>query len=356
MEVPPEALREHTASRLPSYRFLDIKTTLPVVAVSPTSRAAMHGHDRDQVTRQALQPSNEPASPSSNLTKPSSAKDTVHSRTHSASTISTPQKRDLPLKARPQTLPYPSFATALESIQAAPTSNVFTPRAQKARNVPPGRNTRGLEEFGKGPPRAMITQRSYKAENSSSSTTDWVAQQQSISTGDGDEEHAPPLPAQPSRPVTDSAPGRPLIKPIRGFKPSTRKSVEMSSRRISMDPDATLRALEGYDNSPRNNNSHHTEQDEHNSDDSDLFLRAAKEEELARQASNPDGDGLSRSDSRRVRSHLSFHVQTPICLPSASKIPKACERVFFLQRPTLFFFGSQLRLKPCGSCGFLSSH
>jgi hypothetical protein len=170
----------------------------------------------------------------------------------------------------------------------------------------------------------MITQRSYKVENSSSSTTDWVAQQQqqSISTGDGDgnEEHAPPLAAQPqiSRAVTDVAPGRPLIKPIRGFKPSNRKSIEMASRRTSMDPDSTLRALEGYDSSPRNN-TRHTEQDEHNSDDSDLFLQAAKEEELARQASNPNGDGLSRSDSRRVSFHLHY-AQIQIYLPSAPKI------------------------------------
>jgi hypothetical protein len=299
MEVPPEALREHTASRLPSYRFLDIKTAVPVVAVSPRE---MHG---DSLQVQASQPSNEPASTSSNsnLTKPSFAKDSVHNRTHSASTISTPKKRDPP-KARPQTLPYPTSPAALESIHppSNSNSNVFTPRAQKARNVLPGRYSRnGLEEFGKGPPRAMITQRSYKVDNSSSSTTDWVAQQQSISTGD--DEHAPPVAAHPqtSRPVTDSAPGRPLIKPIRGFKPSTRKSVEMTSRRISMDPDSTLRALDAFDNSPRNPNQ--TEQDEHNSDDSDLFLRAAREEELARQASNSNGDGLSRSDSRRVRSH-----------------------------------------------------
>jgi hypothetical protein len=76
----------------------------------------------------------------------------------------------------------------------------------------------------------------------------------------------------------------------------------MTSRRTSMDPDNTLRALDGFDSSPRDPNQ--TEQDEHNSDDSDLFLRAAREEELAQQASNVNGDGLSRSDSRRVRFNL----------------------------------------------------
>jgi hypothetical protein len=310
----------------------------------------MHGHDELQV--QASQPNSESASTSNNLAKASPAKDTVHNRTHSASTISTPQKRDPP-KARPQTLPYPSIPRGLEStIQPAPTSNVFTPRAQKARNVP-GRNSRnGLETDSqwKGPPRAMITQRSYKVENSSSSsTTDWVAQQQSISTGDGDEEHAPQVSAQPqiSRPVTDSAPGRPLIKPIRGFKPSTRKSVEMTARRISMDPDSTLRALDGFEISPRNRNQ--TEQDEHNSDDSDLFLRAAKEEELARQASNTNGDGLSRSDSRRVRFHFHLHIHIP-----DSRIP-TCKEDDLLPHPTLSFFESQPKSEAMGIL-WLSSH
>jgi hypothetical protein len=311
MELPPEALREQTASRLPTYRSVDIKSTVPA-AVPPK---AMHGHDSLQALDLPSQASDEPASTSS-ITKVSRD----HARTHSASTISTPKKRD-PAKARPQTLPYPSNPVTLESIHPSPNANVLTPRAQKARNVP-GRNSRnGLEEFGKGPPRAMITQRSYKIENSS--TTDWVAQQQSISTA-GDDEHAPPVAAQPqpSRPATDSAPGRPLIKPIRGFKPSTPKSVEMTSRRISMDPDNTLRALDGFDNSQRNPNQ--PEQDEHNSDDSDLFLRAAREEELARHESNTNEDTLTRSDSRRVRPHV--HI-------SDSKIPQPTKRTEIFSAP-----------------------
>lgn len=58
-------------------------------------------------------------------------------------------------------------------------------------------------------------------------------------------------------------------------------------------------SLDGYIHSKRPSNQ--TEQDEHNSDDSDLFLRAAREEELARQASHIAGDSLSRTDSRTVR-------------------------------------------------------
>jgi hypothetical protein len=75
----------------------------------------------------------------------------------------------------------------------------------------------------------------------------------------------------------------------------------MASKRTSIDPDSTLRALEGFD-SPRI--SGQPEQEEHNSDDSDLFLRAAREEEMAQRASNPNSDRLIRSDKRRVRDHL----------------------------------------------------
>lgn len=70
----------------------------------------------------------------------------------------------------------------------------------------------------------------------------------------------------------------------------------MASRRISTDQDNTIRGLDGYTLAKRPSNQ--TEPDEHNSDDSDLFLRAAKEEELARHDSNGD---LSRTDSKMVR-------------------------------------------------------
>ena len=75
----------------------------------------------------------------------------------------------------------------------------------------------------------------------------------------------------------------------------------ISSNRMSIDPDTTLRALDGLDNTHRVSNQ--PEQDEQNSDESDLFLRAAREEELARRASNPNGNAPARSDSRRVRNH-----------------------------------------------------
>jgi hypothetical protein len=135
-----------------------------------------------------------------------------------------------------------------------------------------------------------------------SSTTDWVAQQSIISTQPASSQRAPTsATSQPSASVSDPT-ARPLIKPIRGFKPSSRKSTEMASRRISIDTDNALRALEGYNNSQRASNQ--PDQDEHNSDDSDLFLRAAREEELARQTSNPNGDGLARSDSRKVSVYI----------------------------------------------------
>jgi len=186
------------------------------------------------------------------------------------------------------------------------------PRPRIAPAKVPASNSRNglLEDFWKGPPPAMITQGSYKIDTSS--TKDWVASQQqqsldiSPTAGDG---LPPPSPAQPlsARSATDSSGSRPLIKPIRGFKTSSRKSAEMAARRRSSDQDTTVRALEGYDLSKRASNQ--TEQDEHNSDDSDLFLRAAKEEELAR---HPGNDSVSRTDSRRVRHHsFIFHSLPP---------------------------------------------
>lgn len=69
----------------------------------------------------------------------------------------------------------------------------------------------------------------------------------------------------------------------------------MASKRNSMDPDSTIRALEGFESQQP---AQQSEQEEQNSDESDLFLRAAKEEELAQR--NYMSDRLIRSDRRRV--------------------------------------------------------
>lgn len=72
----------------------------------------------------------------------------------------------------------------------------------------------------------------------------------------------------------------------------------MASKRNSMlqDPDSTIRALEGFESlHGAHSNLEHEEQ---NSDESDLFLRAAKEEETAQRSHM--NERLVRSDRRRV--------------------------------------------------------
>ncbi|KAH6682047.1 hypothetical protein B0J14DRAFT_469896 [Halenospora varia] len=148
----------------------------------------------------------------------------------------------------------------------------------------------------------MITQGSYKIDTTSTSTSTWVASQaQQTITIPSPSQHSQtlPSPAQPtSARSTDTTGSRPLIKPIRGFKPSNRKSTEMALRRTSTNDDNTLRALEGYE--PKRRISDPIDPDEPNSDESDMFLRAAREE-MPRQASNGPVETISRSESRRSR-------------------------------------------------------
>jgi hypothetical protein len=80
----------------------------------------------------------------------------------------------------------------------------------------------------------------------------------------------------------------------------------MATRQFPGDADTTLRGLEGYEGT--NGVSNSPEQDEPTSDESDLFLRAAKEEEILRQASNnrPE-ESLSSRLEQRVRYRISSH-------------------------------------------------
>ncbi|KAJ5038393.1 uncharacterized protein L3040_007256 [Drepanopeziza brunnea f. sp. 'multigermtubi'] len=132
-----------------------------------------------------------------------------------------------------------------------------------------------------------------------STTNTWVAQQQAAPSG-----HQPGEERRHS--LTESVPAaaRPFIRPIRGFKLSSqRKSIEMASRRTSYsDTSNTLRALEGGHDTPYYHAPRHPEQqDEFNSDESDLFLRAAREEELHAGESMNNNDAPGRAASFRAR-------------------------------------------------------
>ncbi|KAL2074382.1 hypothetical protein VTL71DRAFT_8160 [Oculimacula yallundae] len=160
------------------------------------------------------------------------------------------------------------------------------------------------------------------------STTNWVKQMTALQDNSnsveqglaGDEQrpypHPPPPPQQQqqqqqtpesksqhrrlslSRSQTEPV-SRPKILPIRGFKGSSQRSTDMASRRSSSyyGEDATLRALEGFENAPVQSE----QQSEHNSDESDLFLRAAREEELQAKSNMNNGNGHTRSNSVRTR-------------------------------------------------------
>jgi hypothetical protein len=299
LRSPAEELRDSTASFLPTYRHADLQRGLK----APPSPQAMH-HGRPELANQRDLDNGNSATTAHVHAHNNKDYTDGHIRNFSTTSPSTARRPQLP---RPLTFPLAPDNNNNRSHPDPESNNKpSNPRARITPAKVPASNSRNglLEEFWKGPPPAMITQGSYKIDTTS--TKDWVASQQhqsldiSPTTGDG---LPPPSPAQPLsarsvRSATDSSGSRPLIKPIRGFKTSSRKSAEMAARRISTDQDSTLRTLEGFDLSKRGSNQ--TEQDEHNSDDSDLFLRAAKEEELARQ------DSLSRTDSRRVRHHSSF--------------------------------------------------
>ncbi|CAG8959150.1 hypothetical protein HYFRA_00013013 [Hymenoscyphus fraxineus] len=189
----------------------------------------------------------------------------------------------------------PAFASASQVLPGSTTSKA-KPSTKQARSS--HRRNNGLE---RGPPPAMLTQGSYKLEIDTTSTTDdWVQSQQITPSPNPltSKSQPPPSPAQPTSARSfDSAGSRPLIKPIRGFKPSSRKSSEMALRRSSQDAEGALRALEGY-RLPRRISD---PSDTLASDDSDMFLRAAREQEEEESPREVNGrrEALTRLDSRR---------------------------------------------------------
>lgn len=278
---PPDSFR--IASHLPAFKHVQVIQNMAegLAANSPAVQPVKHSNSPADVVIPALSP---PRSRSHSHS---------HSRYNSTGKIITPEvTKQLPLLPRPKTYncssDIPSIESTLEGQEAGTLS-----RPPKARKVPASNSRNDLGEKSKPPP-AMLTQRSFPLESPNSTTTqDWVASQQSPSA-----EQPPLSPAQPksARTSTDNKGSRPPILPIRGFKPSSRRSVEMAAKRASyMDPDSTLRGLEGHDGQRT------TEQEELNSDESDLFLRAAREEELNQRANNQNTERIIRSDKRRVR-------------------------------------------------------
>jgi hypothetical protein len=138
----------------------------------------------------------------------------------------------------------------------------------------------------------MITQKvSLQALDTEKSTKDWVANQSALTSpsATGESKTSSSVSAISSQPTT------PLIPPIRGFRTSRRSTELAASRRVSMDQDDTLKALEGY-NAQRFAARDRDDPTEQNSDDSDLFLKLAREESAA----------TARAANRRVCRHLFY--------------------------------------------------
>ncbi len=333
---PPDVPREHTASRLPTYRHVDLlqKRALALAPVSLRTdgvnlECPSENQDEGRTTKLANSPQTQHGQNQS-TTRSSSCEKTQSEPNSSASLVSPQQSSDhlgLPTDSITTTTTSTTTAPISHTTSATPNSAhlhlhpqpprpidvLESPAAKQpkaTRRVHPATATTSRNNKHNGPPLSMITQGFYDSHvREADSTTNWVAQQSmSLTTTSTDQPPSPTQQQSSSPSGTDTPSARPLIKPIRGFKPSSRKSIEMNSRRTSRDPDETLRASDGLDESRshRNSNSQkqQTEQDEQTaSDESDLFLRAAREEEkLARQSTNNSNtNSPSRSDSRRVR-------------------------------------------------------
>jgi hypothetical protein len=323
--------RSQTASRLPSYRRVDLKgihgggpgAGVQVVQAGLADNQRGHGAGSASAGGGVVElPNNSPSNTNLHVNvnlAPATTTATrsevlhaninktpahLHTRTHSTNNItSSDLSKALPALPRSRTFSCErdldsTANTAPFTLDGLHAGNTTRPSEAETRKVPASnsRNDIGEKTYWNGPPPAMITQRSFPIENSTTTTQDWVASQSPIT-----EQPLPASLAHPksSRSSTDNTTSRPVILPIRGFK--SRRSVEMASKRTSAnDTDTTLRTLEGIDSQRVQGQ----QEQENNSDDSDLFLRAAREEELTQRAIIPESDRLIRYDKRRVRA---FH-------------------------------------------------
>ena len=370
MDIPIDALRDFTASRLPTYRKTDL---FSAAHGSPSPQTLFFDTKASSDDDERLSPISPPEHGHGQHTRNKSASSAQLTTTSTAPSAVREDHNYAPRMNRQSTFPSTQSEVLVRSPQVPlndATSNVSaTPKQANPRASRAGKNNNGSY-----PPLSMITQnRGHFFEQQqpvevdlANSTTNWVTQQQKQQSGmaalqdssaeqpqhpqqgqilAGDEQQQP-RESQPreqrlslTRSQTEPASGRPLIKPIRGFKLSSqRKSTEMASRRTSYnDQDTTLRALEGRDNT-FHAPSQSEQQDENNSDESsDLFLRAAREEELQAKSIMNNGEGPARPNSLRSRApsgstfqqlpevRHSVHVQRssiPILL--ASRFTLAC--------------------------------
>lgn len=326
--------RKLTTSKLPSFRSTDL-------LMSPIS-----GHGLPfYANKSDCEDRPPPPAPPSATERPH-----LHLRNQSAGAALSSQEPSPSTKT--QTHPQGSATRPLPVVTNSELSNVpATPAPAFPRNARAKSSSRGRN----GPPPLSIQRHDQffdsldadLANLGGDSTRDWVSSQSPMTNISsnidlagtaslGQERLQQEQPHRLSRSQTEPPQARPLIKPIRGFKLSSqRKSTDMASRRAQYDEDRTLRTLEGDSASPQRE-----EHDEHNSDESDLFLRAAREEEL-QASSRANLDSPGRSNSLRARPSSMIYEHNP----------EVCTRV--LRCLYKFFLESDIEnlLKSPHSCG-----
>jgi hypothetical protein len=406
IEAPETPLRNHTQSKLPTYRHVDLMQKLVVepAALLEIQPFLARRTDFDLIPPRQVNLEQQPSSSSSNnaRTEPQTTANPQKKHTRTQSTASsTSRDREVKTLSSPKSLSSPPAPPArlsrhypaddislshsnhsippndsnrisnLNTIPAQPPETLdvlgspATKQPKATRRIHPAPFVTSNRKLNNDrPPLSMITQGFYDSHAlEADSTTDWVAQQ-SRSLEPAESEQPPVSPAQPqsSPSTTDNSLARPLIKPIRAFKPSSRKSIGMSSRRTSRDPDETLRALDGFDDtsSTRRNSNSIQQQNQADldyqttSDESDLFLRTAREEgKSSRQNNNSNSNSPGRAESRFVRPLFPYsscmHYYAPINAPNCLFIPIHVHLAHF---PS---FESYLAFKldpPCATCGF----
>ncbi|CZT52546.1 uncharacterized protein RSE6_13893 [Rhynchosporium secalis] len=325
MDIPTDSLRDSTASRLPSYRRTDLFLKSASVHGQTLSfdikvnNSTGTGSDDERLSPIRLSPLQHnrhqstplPPAPGSVIANATANPDS------SSAAAQCPQKpRDNengPRVSRQFTFPATSPRSEPPRLSPLPPASEPSKRTKKiggkSNPYPPlSMNNRGQAHLFE-PVDVDLA----------SSTTNWVKQQMTALqdksnsaaeqglAGHHEQHHMQVQqtpPKQPERRLslarsqTEPA-SRPKILPIRGFKGSSQRSTDMASRRSSSyyGDDATLRALEGFDNAPAQSE----QQSENNSDESDLFLQAAREEELQAKSNAYNGNDLTKSNSIRAR-------------------------------------------------------
>ncbi|KAI9740636.1 MAG: hypothetical protein M1818_004600 [Claussenomyces sp. TS43310] len=310
---------ENTKSKLPAFRFADLKSRIRV----------SHGVAPSILPKETVL-----ASTTTQGTEPN------------ATTNPTAQQIFL-LTGRPAS-PTASPVEATEG-SAATRSPSSQPKSTKSRprlrRQPASCSSNGIDTQT-GPPPALSTQRSFAADPAQSPvshTSEWASAQRQLaieshnnfnSTRDDiaktANETTKPLRAA-SRSLDESKLSRPVIPPIRSFRSSAaRKSLDMypsasqhyeeQSDGVDDDRNCTLRALEGLSNEDRfsRQSSFHAQARDESSveaNSEDLFLSLAQDG-MSRQAGNGDiRDSMSRTERRRSRIALASNRQS---LPAIS--------------------------------------